>query len=275
VRDAPLAIVGTSFTANRKLSLFLSHFSQKNIIDASEPGLGPEIPLIKFLESREKKALPSILFFEIPNHIAISKLAQRISVMGEVFQLLEPSSVTVLLGKEAAGISGEEFVHRNKEYQAAVIEKGRVVHSGNGSVSLRLRGRVTGGDFYFVVKTGAGTMSATWKPNRIELILPVAGYKPLDGLSVFIPPSTGEDRNAKLHLKSVELVTDLDLDNPVLGVCEEVESAPGGWSQRIEFLEPVPLRSFDALQIELALKGAFNGRLEVELHPAGTTGEMP
>lgn len=67
--EAPLALIGSSFSAYGDLSVYLSHFIDQPVVDFAKPGINPLIELQERLYDAPEHPLPEILVVEIPNYL--------------------------------------------------------------------------------------------------------------------------------------------------------------------------------------------------------------
>ncbi len=174
---------------------------------------------------------------------------------------LRPASETELrapLGREFM-IEGERLIMD--------LPTGRFATSGDGALSIRLKGQVSANMRVALQADGLGTVRYRWRPEEREIVIPVLDLVPASRrIRLKIGPE--EPRPAELLLKSVEWVSEVSPRPMSVLSGEEIEATQGGWRAVIRLDDERVLSREAILKLRLAVKGGdFKGKLDLSIFP--------
>ncbi len=276
-----IALVGTSFTEKSRFPDFLSHFAGEEIWFGALRGTGPVGPLVRSLEEMREKGMPEVLVWEVPAHSLVSSrgLSLRehrrsplpLPGIGRAFAMAPYRDGRVLAsffgddtkGEEPGGHSLEKGKQEiGQEPGVATLDSGSLFFSGDGALSVRIKGAVAGSPVTVRVLAGSEEVSSGWNPGEKNLVLPVLG----EGLmSRVVTEISCEECSATVKLRSMDLVTDLTTERPVLSESTPLKQGDEGWSQGVEFKEAVGLERFEALRVHIRTPPESVGPVQVGL----------
>ena len=136
-----IALAGTSYSARRSLPVYLTHCSGERVWNAAKPGEGPMKPLRDFLVSLDGADWPEIIVLEFPVHLTLSTRGMR-TVTG-IFADWSPPQVETVLGEDAWRTFKPKKTASRKWQRLVQLGAGRLGHSGDGCVAVRLTGEVS------------------------------------------------------------------------------------------------------------------------------------
>ncbi|MFT5052864.1 MAG: hypothetical protein ACI8QZ_004302 [Chlamydiales bacterium] len=239
-----IAIVGTSFTARRSLPVFTRHYSGEHLWNAAKPGEGPMVPLRKFLDARADGDWPEVLVVEFPVHLILSQ--RGMSSVAPVLGLWAPPAHTTIVGADSwgqvpSGATGGPWT------RIASLPKGRLGHSGDGVVSVRLTAAVAPGRCDVQLFCGGIRLDFPWLDGRKQVVLPLMGVSATaEPVLVFMR----SDQVARFELAKAEIVAALDPDPVELGKIKVPVTRPdGSWVQRIGFIDGGTVPEMGALEL--------------------------
>ncbi|MAG55365.1 MAG: hypothetical protein CMJ83_03655, partial [Planctomycetes bacterium] len=106
------------------------------------------------------------------------------------------------------------------------LERGTLHHPGDGTVSIRLTGKLTGGPLEVLVGSGRDRTTAIWPPNTPEITVPLLHLGPNGPIRIAVRAPTGP---ALVDLATLDVVTDLDLAESVAASVTPPTAAANGW----------------------------------------------
>jgi alginate O-acetyltransferase complex protein AlgJ len=225
----PDMIVGTSFS--RQSSRFpacLRHYTGTDWSVAALNGLGPVEPMRKVLEEAPKRGWPKRIVWEFPAH-EFHCVKGFGDDLGEVVARLPADALDVVPGTNAVAEGALAALladGRPAAGRPASCDFGRdeIACPGDGPVSLRLRGRVSGGAFEVSIRGEHGRISAHWSAGTGEIVLPLVDAGRFRGGRVALRPISGKPT---MTLRSADFVAAYGAAVPLAGpVGRGVESAP-------------------------------------------------
>ena len=251
-----LALVGTSFSWGKMHHVFLQHFSGTRVYDGSIRGGGPMRPLGRLWSEFEKKGYPELLFWELPAHYVFFEAPF------DDYNLVLPTMPPAHSAPLDVPVSGWEkgemrVVSRFQEFASV----GRSLrHSGDGCVSLRIRGKLNKVGARIAVETAGLKMQYEWDKEVDELVVPLLGIDDVEGAKISIRSRRGL---VMLDLESVDVVTDLSLEADSIAIPEPTEAA-GFAEALIEFAEERRIAPGAGLLLKAGVSEAPKG-LRVQL----------
>ena len=229
--DAPVVVVGTSFSEAAEFIPMLQHYSGHRVYAVASPAGGVMGSIERVLRQAVESgfgAVPRCVIWEFPFHImgqAPGSFA-RLTHLATWLPMFQPAPIP-----DAAPARGalKPGVHDlGSAFVSAHVTLDRFFHAGDGRIGVRLEGSVDAPVEVHLTVPERRTVKATWLPIRGVLTLPLIWPDvPRATISVHAP------NGARLELKSVGAVWDLDT-----GGTREVElepapsSPPGGWMVR-------------------------------------------
>ncbi|MFT5154909.1 MAG: hypothetical protein ACI841_004917, partial [Planctomycetota bacterium] len=169
------ALLGTSFSARRRIGTFIEHFSGERVLNLAAIGEMPLLQLERFIEHPSFHKLKAVVI-EMPLHAVFS--GKQYADSAVLYGLL-PSKLTSSLSNQAAlkvkPMVTKGMLHvRRKPIIIATTLGGRLAHTGDGAVALRIRGEVQGREIQ-VIHSGGGVFPVTtvWPLDCTELVLPM------------------------------------------------------------------------------------------------------
>ena len=142
----------------------------------------------------------------------------------------------------------------------------RIAHTGDGALSVRIRGSVERPAHVFVRSLPNHQVRYPWQPGVESLVLPVLHSEPsAGGLELLV--ASADRRPMSLQIDEVELVSEVAPERSVeLGAAERSATA-AGWLASVEVSPAGALGSDAVLVLRLAVEGdGFDGHLRVEVH---------
>ncbi len=272
-----IALVGTSFSAERKLPALLSHCSQSMIWNAAKAGEHPLGTLHDFLPRARRERSTQHLVLEIPGHNLfghrpleeIEEIFAQNPPYGKSWALPVPFEFDkAALGKPASGktTSGNSVelpaalrLNSLKKVQSiGWIAAGQIAHSGDGIVELRLTGHAVG-DVEIVVTSGDLIWSASWLKSRRRVTLPWIRPKSSTG-DLFI----GLRGKGTVDLENIEVTAAMAGS---LGVAKvgRLKSQDDGWRQTAHFIDQPVIPAQGGLVIKLNAEGTFGGTVGLQI----------
>lgn len=255
----PMAVAGTSFSARREFPQFLAHFSDAPVLNFAQPGAMP-LEQLAGLVQRLGEVDPATLglrhvVLEYPMHLVLT--VEAMGTARALFSGAPPRWVLPVAGVQGKDPRGSVVQVRGRT-QLTAWAPGRLVHDGNGSMAVEIRGRREEGLFSVEVQVGDEVLRAVWPPRADRVVLPLLSRRPgSEGVRVFL---RGEGR---LALEEVGIVAEADPSSAL--PLEERAARPGAdadWRQSLSVGGPVPIPHEGLLRVELRTEG----RSQVGLH---------
>jgi hypothetical protein len=238
--DAPVVVVGTSFSNWPCFPEYLHYFSQGRVLVEARPAEGAlgglRSWLSAFAAGERGSRLPEVLVWEFPTSTLLTNDLGLPGMEEILVQLpapgLEPwnhgpspvafvQSGSLVPGRHAVGPSALQ----------AWIPRHALDHPGDGTLGVRLRGTVTG-PLLLTTFCGDYRVDVPWGVGRSEVVLPLLDSGHSQELRITLRAT---DEPAALDLESVELVTDLTTP-PGAGASPTPPRADaGGWNQEARF----------------------------------------
>ena len=241
-------LAGTSFSKPRKLADYLEHFCGRPFLNAARPGVNPVEGLTSLLT---RQPLPELLVFEIPNHNVIGR--HPLFGIGDFFASVPiPEHVPRFLVRELDMHTEafEEMMIRGRR-EVASLTQATLSHSGDGILSLRLRGQVRGAAVRVLVEHAGTAMKAVWPKDRDEIFLPLVSGRPTaEGLRVAL------EGRGKARIDTVDLITALDRTRAVAARHAKATARPHGWAQSFPFRGRPRIARHSGLLVNLDVAGA-------------------
>jgi hypothetical protein len=236
-----LAVVGTSFTARRKLPAYLAYLADEPLLNAALAGVHPLESLISLLENRED--LPETALFELPAHNVFGH--QPLAHAGNLFAASPPATGEIVLGR----LTRQQKLRQKIELQGRLTlgrtQAGAVVHSGDGVAAIRLRGSVRG-HVEVVVEHAGSILRGAWPAGQEEVVLPLIAAQPTGAYAQLRLEGEGQVR-----LQAVDAVTFLDKTSAVQGRHTRLKTDAEGWLQTLRFPDAPEVHRHAALILEL------------------------
>ncbi|MGE3175057.1 MAG: hypothetical protein AB7O97_20690 [Planctomycetota bacterium] len=243
----PPLLVGTSFSANSDgtSSMFgtaLSAYLGLPLWNGARAGQTPTWALTQALRHLPDDALPPVVVMEIPDHFLVWS-SQSLSNVGDTFAQL-PAVGLVPLPERASGDGLERFAIPRAQRSAGFTGSGpteltaprmlrvpweRFVFPGDGTVAVRLTGRISQGSVQVVTGNGSDALASLWDGRRATIAVPLcgAGFVRRADVTLLRPGHVGR---AVLDLESLELCSDLDPSGPRLPLAP-ARFDDAGWQQ--------------------------------------------
>jgi len=225
-----IAIVGTSFTARRSMVVFTRHVSGEHIWNAAMPGEGPMGPLRRFLSNLQGAAWPEILVVEFPVHLILSQ--RGMPSVAHILGTWTDVDQTTIVGAESW--SSTDGVDRAGTWtRIASLPRGRLAHTADGTVSVRLTAAVPPGRCEVQLYCGGVKLEYPWHDDRTQVVMPLIGEFADSGpVLVFMR----RNQVNRLQLTKAEIVADLDPQPIASGRVEALAVRPDErWVQRVRF----------------------------------------
>lgn len=201
-------LVGTSFSRQEgRFPSYLRHFTGVEWGVAAINGLGPVVPLKKVVSEAAARGWPRRMIWEVAAHELFSVRGFPDDV-GDVVARIPTRGFAAIPGGEAlssAILEGLKSGGRLETGRSAAVEiaKDRLVCTGDGVVSLRLRGRPSNGAYVVTIRGRGGEFDVEWPLGASELVLPICDVGTFHGGRISLRPKAG---SAKLRLDDAELV---------------------------------------------------------------------
>jgi hypothetical protein len=259
-----IAIFGTSFTALRRFPRFIGFYAGEPVWNGAEPGGNVGRLLLSVLRERGCRPPPELMIVEMPTCQAVREGPSRIT--GELFMLPYPTRYATIQEHDQFELVHkmlETFDLTDSRRRLAALTPGIVAHSADGIVSVRLRGRVSGGTAAIEVNSTVGSTTVPWHPQQTELVVPIVGYAPTTQTRIYARASGSSKGTVAIQLHDIQLVADLDYATSKTGHVGSITETEGRWSEEIRFADPVPKGSFPALELQLGARGRFDGSLSI------------
>ena len=265
--SAPIVLVGTSFSHGRRFFRYLSLFTGCPVADRSAAAVFPGVSLAGFLRDRHGMGSAKRVIIEMPCHHLIEDPVARL--VAPVFELRPPRGVVryFSLDPPSDGGGGTEGSHGKRGRVLAKIREGRVVHSGDGVVGLRLRGTVER-EIELVLSAIKGqSVRFRWKPDLEEIILPFVVPGPAGGPVWLAAFPVSEGGEVSLDLESVDVVSEVS-PRPRIDMEFPPPTAVGdGWESSIDAPD-VAMTGTSLLELALGVSGSFSHDLSIEVSAA-------
>ncbi len=203
IGKAQIAVVGTSFTAERAFWRLLSHVIDEQIARASELGGEPSRSLVTLLSARDGVP-PPIVVFELPIHLAFVG-APFPGLDALTSRLPTPPLVELAELRQPPGLKQAQSRLSPARTLVALWPAEILAHDGWGDVLLRLRRTASDAALRMHLRVGSQWRSYTWRAGESELCLPVVGADTLNApeMHLFASAVSG---NAALDLAGADLV---------------------------------------------------------------------
>jgi len=231
-----IVVCGTSFTVNRDLPYFLSHYLGAPVANAAAAGAAGLQTLRDLLRARTPEERPELVFQELPvfQTFRIARNAEVPTEVGELFCENPPPSVLFLRsGADYRSSSGPDSAGRlGSDWRTlATIPAGRVAHSGTGVVSLRLRSRHPGPQARLRITTDTFSADLDWKAGTKELVFPLLHWRAgSPAVTVAVRGGAG----SSFELSELDLVSEVKSEGSVALALDPAGAAPtpgGTWQQ--------------------------------------------
>ncbi|MEE9391420.1 MAG: hypothetical protein V3W41_02835 [Planctomycetota bacterium] len=263
-----VALAGTSFSTRRRIPVYLAHFSDEEVWAGTWRALGPVEPLYRTVAKMNEIGQPTTLIWEIPAHYLFCT-GEPLRKMGNIFAelpvkriaslkslgLVNPVPIFVPKGTLRTG------THKLKRKRLnAWTFGGRCILPGDGSVSLRLRGTLKGGQAAISLRSSDYVLSSKWSPANQDIVMPIISRSETSVVKISLGGAKGGEA---LDFESLELVTDM---TRVIAIAEATGPAASGerWEQVIVFPNTTPAEG-EAFAMTLNVKGEFDRTLQVEI----------
>lgn len=203
IAQAQIAVVGTSFTAERGFWRLLSHVIDEQIARASELGGEPSRSLVTLLSARDGVP-PPVVVFELPIHMLFVG-APFPGLDALTSQLPAPPHVELAELRQPPGLKQAQSRLSAARTLVALWPAEILAHDGWGDVLLRLRRTANDAALQVHLRLGRHWRSYTWRSGESELYLPVVGADTLSApeMNLFASAVTG---SAALDLAGADLV---------------------------------------------------------------------
>jgi hypothetical protein len=255
-----IVLLGSSFSAKRRLRGQLEAILGRPVWNGARGGTYPDRVVADFL-ARGLKGRTVIL--EAPLHQFLDNAHRR---FGPHSFVVDPPRRLLRI---RPAFDDELHTDLAVERQLVALEpllsipKRKVAHSGDGALSIRIRGAVTGRAAVVVRSSPSHQVRYPWPPGQDTLVLPVLNSRPCSqDLNVLVQPSA--DGPVGMRIDAVELVSEV-VPHPVVEL-PEAEAVPGGggWVATINLGEQRAAGPDAVLMLRLALQTAeFDGRLRI------------
>ena len=202
-----VALAGTSFSAKRHLSQFISHYIQEPVYNAALPGVSPIQSALDFLD-QSKSTPPEILVLEVPDHCVIRR--NSFASVEDVFATISPSRFSALDDSKAWWLREEikqgARIELDKKLSLATLKPRNYLHDGGGILAVRVSGKLKGGAARLSMTNGEGTNSTKWMPEMDSVVMPLI-LPAFDDriLRVYAEP-TGPDAGMTIEIERIEIV---------------------------------------------------------------------
>ena len=276
----PIALVGTSFTLNdldpNVFPLLLTHVTGLEARVSAVPALGAIFPLRLALEDILAKGLyPELLVWEFPIYSLFTEGAPFRGIEELLTLLPSPPlspvadvrpDVPPALVNDQGGLTPGHHELAQGMRLALRTNRGRLVHPGDGTVSVLLRGRLAGGPLRVRVGSDTMTYDVTWEPGLPYVVLPVLGWGQSTVIRTELLAAAGP---VTLDLEEVRVLMDLDVLAAVEAVPGPPEATADGWRQVITFEDPPPVQRLSGVVLWLVSEPkALAGAVTFTLVPA-------
>lgn len=233
-----IVVCGTSFTVNRDLPYFLSHYIGAPVANAAAAGAFGLQTLRDLLRARTPEERPELVFQELPVFQTF-KIARNATLPAEVCDLFgENSPPSVLLLRPGADYRSPQEPEPDPADRSggawrtlATIPAGRVAHSGTGAVSLRLRSRHPELPARMRITTGTFSADLDWKAGTEELVFPLLDWRAgSPAVTIAVRGAPG----SSFELAELDLVSEVRREGSVALALDPAGAvpAPGGtWQQ--------------------------------------------
>jgi len=186
--DRSVFLFGTSFSAG-SFSTFIQHFSRYSITNMAHRGTNTFRHFSAFLRnmrsSSETGVLPDIIIIEFPIHQLFEPLQKEFS---ELHALLQPEDVPPLPYSNIT--ITPEFTSGHDIYPtpipAATLDSIPPQYSADGSLSILVKGALSGGNATLVARSQNGTSRVRWKQGVKKIFIPIIGKTPVNHVTVSI-----------------------------------------------------------------------------------------
>lgn len=256
-----IALTGTSFSARRKLPVYIAHFAQQPVFNAATQGVSLMANVREFFDEH-RDALPETLVLELPVHqlltIRGTASARLPRHAGAFFADTRPPGVSVLERLESDAADASPGAGRQR---LLTLRRGELAHTGDGILALRLSGRVRGQPAELELHVGNVNIEIPWKSRQSEIVIPLISWETTNDNVVLQLVSGGE----QLDLESIELVTELDRERGVVAVPAAPAREGNGWFQDLVLPEDTTVPALGGLVVQLSdgARPAADLRIEV------------
>lgn len=171
IDSAEIAVVGTSFTAERGFPRLLSHFANEPVAKLSELGGEPSRSLVKLLEARGG-VLPRTIVFELPTHMLFSG-GPFPGLAGLYGALPTPAHRALLPLRtfDSARAQLDALTHR--PVAIALLARGLLAYDGQGLAQVLLRGKPGAEGVLVTLRTGSINRAYVWPAGAAEFVAPL------------------------------------------------------------------------------------------------------
>jgi len=263
------AITGTSFTGDEGLPYFLWHFSNKSVWNIAVPGSDGISPLAQFLAANPHRTRPETILAELPVHICLS--AQPFQELGRIFAENPPPGACEriegieLRSNDAFARGAVELDERGAN--VVVLEAGRVAHSGEGVIAVRLRGSAAT-PLEVLVACGNASYRAPWEPGREELILPVITHAP-GAPAITISAHASGSAPARVEVRAADLVATVRTSHGVELAPQSPRIVGGLWRQDLDVPNELEVASHAMLVLEVDSQASTTPEVTVRVRNLG------
>ncbi len=269
--DADLVVCGTSFCTKNRFGPFVAHFFGQPVDLIPSPGKPSCVSLLRMLDDRSQRSLPSLVLNELPSFYSIEmgRFAERWTLHeagGELFSRHAPKKVHALDTPSPLKLNGVELgtpVELRGRLVIAKIEPGAIAHSGGGVVEIAINLDVQVGEASLTVRSGYNNYRVPLVSGSNQVILPVLVAQPgSKKTEVLIMP---EGKSATVIVRAAVAVSAIDKKTKTEGVIQTHTVSGEGWQQDVLFPVGTQLRRHSTIILACRADSGelFDLRLEV------------
>lgn len=269
-KPGPVALLGTSFSVDpRCFRRYLTALLGVDVWNGSRGGVASGEVLTDF---EALGAFSPVVIMEAPLPQFLSDAHSHFG--NETFTRRAPKSILRLRSAKRTELKaplGEEFTLA-KARAVFDIPAGRLAHTGDGVVGIRLKGTISTKTYVFFKSFGLGRLRYIWRPGVHSIVIPFLDLGPA-GRRTRISLGPEGSSPVSIKLDAVELVLEV-APQPVVELAgEKIEAEARGWKAVIPIRDSRILGSDAVLLLRLDVKGGdFDGRIVIKAFP-GDTGE--
>lgn len=264
-----VAVVGTSFTSQRRFPTFIQHFIGRPVMNAGEGGMDSIEAMRDLIQRRRNGILPDVMVVEMPEHLLFFPMPFTASA--ELFARLPsadgPKIAADQRWRKPDPPAGGAFELGGAWETIAVLPARAFAYSGNGEVAVVMRGSAQG-DVVVQVRQPGSTPTCDWPASTNKLVMPLVSTQPASG-PVTVVVRARDEKRASFQLDSIELIAFGDADNALELQSSPIDARDGAWSQSMKLDGAEPLPAFGVLWIELDPAARIQGPLDLNVELAG------